>query len=179
MAVYSILGMGLIWVGIVLVVNGIWLLGHGDDRDVAILNFFVGTILFLAAMWWALGQLWAFGEYRSGDPFTAAGTLLFSFTYLWIGANAIRSLEDQRSFGWFCILVTITAIPTGYLVLLDGDPGLAGLWWIWAVLWATFWILLGIERSEYLSPIAWFTIIVGVITGVAGYLMAAGFWPWP
>lgn len=178
MSLYGILGMGLVFVGIVLVVNGIWLLGKGDGRDVAILNFFVGGLLFLAAIWWAFGQLWAFGEYQEADAFTAAGTLLFSFTYLWIGANAIRGIEDQRSFGWFCIMVTVVAIPTGVLVWDIGDVGLAALWWIWAVLWATFWLLLGLQREEYTDPIAWFTAIVGVVTGIAGYLMAAGFWPW-
>lgn len=178
MSLYGILGMGLVFVGIVLVVNGIWLLGKGEGRDVAILNFFVGALLFLAAIWWAFGQLWAFGEYQEADAFTAAGTLLFSFTYLWIGANAIRGIEDQRSFGWFCIMVTVVAVPTGVLVWDIGDVGLAALWWIWAVLWATFWLLLGLQREEYTDPIAWFTTIVGVVTGIAGYLMAAGFWPW-
>ena len=178
MSLYVILGMGLIFVGMVLVVNAIWLLGRGADKDVSIFNFFVGFLLFLIALWWAFGELWAFGEYEAGDAFVAAGTLLFSFTYLWIGANSIRGLEDQQSFGWYCILVTVIAIPTGYLVWLDGDVALAGLWWIWAVLWATFWVLLGLERSEYTRPIAGFTAFVGVITGAAGYLMAAGFWPW-
>ena len=179
MSLYQILGMGLIFVGIVLFVNALWLLGKGDGKDVAILNFFVGALLFIMAMWWGIGQLWALGEYEAGDAFTAAGTLLFSFTYLWIGANAIRGINDQRSFGWFCICVTITAIPTGYLVFADGDIGLAGLWWIWAVLWATFWVLLGLELNEYNDPIAWFTAVVGAVTGIAGYMMAAGFWPWP
>lgn len=180
MTLYAILGMGLVFVGIVLVVNALWLLGHGSSRDVAMLNFFTGGLLFIMAMWWGIGQLWAFGEFTDGDAFTAAGTLLFSFTYLWIGANAIRGIEDQRSFGWFCICVTVIAIPTGYLVLTDvGDPGLAGLWWLWAVLWATFWVLLGIEKSEYNDPIAWFTAVTGLVSGAAGYLMAAGFWPWP
>ena len=61
---------------------------------------------------------------------------------------------------------------------LDGDLGLAGLWWLWAVLWATFWVLLGLQLDEYTVPIAWFTTLVGIVTGVAGYLMAAGFCPW-
>ncbi len=178
MSLYMILGMGLIYVGMVLVVNGIWLLGIGNNRDVSIFNLFVGALLFIIAIWWAFGELWAFGEYQSGDAFVAAGTLLFSFTYLWIGINAIRDIGDQRSFGWYCILVTVIAVPTGYLVFLDGDFGLAGLWWTWAVLWATFWVLLGLELDEYTEPIAWFTTVVGIVTGVAGYMMAAGFWPW-
>lgn len=173
MPLYTVLGMGLVFVGIVLVLNGIWLLGRADDRDVAIMNFFTGGLTFLIAMWWAFG-----GDASEGTAFNAAGTLLFSLTYLWVGINAHRGLEDQRALGWFCILVTVVAIPTGYLVWLLGDVGLAALWWTWAVLWATFWVLLGLQRTEYTRPIAWFTILVGIVSGLGGYLMSAGFWPW-
>ena len=88
-------------------------------------------------------------------------------------------IEDQRSFGWYCAFVTVVAVPTGLIVLQTaGDVGLTILWWIWAVLWATFFVLLGMERAEYTESIGGFTTAVGVITGAAGYLMAAGFWPW-
>lgn len=173
MSLYTILGMGLVFVGAVLIVNGIWLLGRAEDRDTAVLNFFVGVLTFVIAMWWAFG-----GAASEGTPFNAAGTLLFSFTYLWVGYNAYRSADDQRSLGWYCIFVTVVAVPTGYIVWLGGDVGLAVLWWIWAVLWATFWLLLALQRSEYTSPVAWYTVAVGIVTAAAGYAMAAGMWPW-
>ncbi len=173
MALYTVLGMGLLFVGGVLIVNGIWLLGRGDDADVAIFNFLTGIITFLIVLWWGFG-----GDASEGTPFNAAGTMLFSFTYLWLGANAYRGIEDQRSFGWYCAFVAVVAVPTGFLVLQTGDVGLAILWWIWAVLWATFFVLLGMERTEYTGSIGGFTTAVGVVTGVAGYVMAAGFWPW-
>jgi hypothetical protein len=170
---YSVLGMGLLFVGAVLFVNGLWLLGRGSDTDVAVINLLTGIITFLIVIWWGFG-----GEASAGTPFNAAGTLLFSFTYLWIGANASRGVDDQRSFGWYCFFVAITALPTGYLVSQDGDPGLAVLWWEWAALWAVFFVLHGLQRDEYTSVIGWFTVLTGVVTAVAGYLMAAGFWPW-
>ncbi|WP_243641457.1 AmiS/UreI family transporter [Natrarchaeobius halalkaliphilus] len=170
--VYSVLGMGLLFVGGVLFVNGIWLLGRGSDEDVAVFNFLTGLITFLIVLWWG------FGDGSAGTPFDAAGTMLFSFTYLWLGANAYRGVADQRSFGWYCAFVAIVAIPTGYLVLLDGDLGLTALWWVWAALWASFFLLLGLQRDEYTAPVGWFTALVGVVTAVSGYLMAAGFWPW-
>jgi hypothetical protein len=166
--------MGLLFVGGVLIVNGIWLLGRGDEADVAVFNFLTGIITFLIVLWWGFG-----GDASEGTPFHAAGTMLFSFTYLWLGANAYRGIEDQRSFGWYCAFVTVVAVPTGLIVLQTaGDVGLTILWWIWAVLWATFFVLLGMERAEYTESIGGFTTAVGVITGAAGYLMAAGFWPW-
>lgn len=173
MALYSILGMGLLFVGGVLFVNGLWLHGLGDDKDVAVFNFLVGLITFLIVLWWGFG-----GDLSEGSPFNAAGTMLFSFTYLWLGVNAYRGIEDQRSFGWYCAFVAIVAVPTGYLVFSGGDVGLAVLWWVWAVLWATFFVLLALEWTQYTESIGTFTGAVGVVTAVAGYLMAAGFWPW-
>ncbi|SEP08053.1 AmiS/UreI family transporter [Halogranum amylolyticum] len=173
MTLYSVLGMGLLFVGGVLMVNGLWLHGHGADRDVAVFNLLVGVITFLIVLWWGFG-----GAASEGTPFNAAGTMLFSFTYLWLGVNAHRGIEDQRSFGWYCAFVAVVALPTGYLVLQTGDLGLSLLWWIWAVLWAAFFVLLALNRDEYTAPIASFTGIVGAITAIAGYLMAAGFWPW-
>lgn len=173
MSLYEVLGMGLLFVGAVLIVNGIWLLGKAEDRDTAVLNFFVGGLTFLIAVWWAFG-----GEASEGTAFNAAGTLLFAFTYLWVGRNAYAGQEDQRSLGWYCLFVAVVTVPTGWLVLQAGDVGLAALWWIWGVLWATFWLLLGLERGEYTSPVAWYTAAVGAVTSAAGYAMAAGFWPW-
>ncbi|MFB6102172.1 MAG: AmiS/UreI family transporter [Haloplanus sp.] len=173
MALINTLGMGLVYVGAVLIVNGLWLLGYGDGDDVAILNFLTGLITFLIAVWWGF-----FPEASAGTPFNAAGTLLFSFTYLWVGANAWRGIDDQRGFGWYCLFVAALAAPTGFLVFQAGDIGLAALWWIWAVLWFTFWVLLGIERDEYTSIIGWYTTAVGIVSGAAGYVMAMGAWPW-
>ncbi len=173
MSLYGILGMGLLFVGGVLIVNGLWLLGRGDNEDVAVFNLLVGIITFIIVLWWGFG-----GEQSEGTPFNAAGTLLFSFTYLWLGVNAYRDVQDQRSFGWYCAFVAVVAAPTGYLVLLGGDVGLAALWWVWTVLWAAFFVLLALERTEYTRPIGAFTAAVGSVTGLAGYLMAAGFWPW-
>jgi len=164
--------MGLLFVGGVLFVNGLWLRGIGADADVSIFNFLTGAITFLIVLWWAFG-----GNATNGTAFDAAGTLLFSFTYLWIGANAYRGIEDQRSFGWYCGFVASVAIPTGYIVFQGGDIGLAGLWWLWAALWAAFFALLGLERDELTDPVGAFTSIVGVATAVSGYLMAGGYWP--
>jgi hypothetical protein len=171
MALINTLGMGLVYVGAVLIVNGLWILGYGSNKDVAILNFLTGLITFLIAGWWAFFP-------DEGTSFNAAGTLLFSFTYLWVGANAWRGIEDQRSFGWYCLFVAALATPTGFLVFQGGDLGLAALWWIWAVLWFTFWVLLGIQRDEYNDIVGWYTLIVGILSGAAGYIMALGSWPW-
>lgn len=174
MSVITMLGMGLLFVGGVLFVNGLWLRGHGDGDDVAIFNFLTGSITFLIVLWWAFGGSLAA---TNATVFNAAGTLLFSFTYLWLGANAYRGVDDQRSFGWYCLFVALVALPTGYLVLRSGDVGLAGLWWLWAALWAVFFVNLGLERDDITEPVGGFTSVVGVVTGIAGYIMVTGYWP--
>ncbi|ERG97785.1 MAG: AmiS/UreI family transporter [Haloquadratum sp. J07HQX50] len=172
MSVVATLGMGLLFVGGVLFVNGLWLRGHGSNQDVAIFNLLTGSITFLIVLWWAFG-----GSATNGTVFNAAGTLLFSFTYLWLAANAYRGIEDQRSFGYYCLFVATVAVPTGYLVLRGGDIGLAGLWWLWAALWAVFFVNLGLEREGITEAVGGFTSVVGVVTGTAGYIMVTGFWP--
>lgn len=172
MSLYTITGMGLLFVGAVLIVNGLWLLGKADDKDTAVLNFLTGGLTTVIALWWA------FGGGAEGTPFNAAGELLFAFTYLWVGRNAYQGEEDQRSLGWYCFFVAVVAVPTAYLTLQTGDIGLAALWGSWAVLWAMFGTLLGLERVDLTNPIAGYTILVGAVTAAAGYLMASGFWPW-
>lgn len=173
MSLYTVTGMGLLFVGAVLIVNGLWLLGKADDRDTAVLNFLTGGLTTIIALWWAFG-----GEAAEGSAFNAAGELLFAFTYLWVGRNAYAGQEDQRSLGWYCFFVAVVAVPTGWLTFRTGDVGLASLWWIWAVLWTTFGVLLGLQRVDLTVPIGWYTVFVGIVTAAAGYLMAAEFWPW-
>lgn len=37
-------GLFLFYVGAVLLVNGVWLLGHIEDREVALMDFFAGEV---------------------------------------------------------------------------------------------------------------------------------------
>ena len=165
--------MGLLFVGAVLILNGLHLVGIGDNRDISVFNFLTGGITLLITLWWAFG-----GAASVGGAFDAAGTLLFSFTYLWVGANTIRDISDERSFGWYCGFVAVVAAPTGYLVWQGGDIGLALLWWLWALLWGAFFLLSALELDNLVRPVAGYTVFVGILTGAAGYMMCAGFWPW-
>ncbi len=173
MSLVPVLGLALLFIGGVLFVNGLWIRGIGNDRDVSIFNLLVGIVTFIIVLWWAFG-----GESSGGTPFNAAGMLLFSMTYLWLAAIAYLGIDDTRSFGWFCLFVAITAVPTGYLILTDvGDIGLALLWFIWVPLWGAFFVVEGLQKEELADSVGSLTSVEGVITGVAGYLMVAGFWP--
>ena len=68
------LGLALLWVGAVLFLNGLWLMGRIGDREIAIINIFSGGVTLLVSLYLAFGP----GNNLVGQQ--AAGlTLLFSF----------------------------------------------------------------------------------------------------
>ena len=77
-----LLGLVLLYVGAVLSLNGLWLMGRIADNEIAVINVFVGGLTLLVALFLALGPGADLGSVK------AAGlTLLFSFTYLWVAIN--------------------------------------------------------------------------------------------
>ena len=191
-----LLGVMLLYVGAVLVVNGIWLVGQAraaalapagdappssaeptflENREVAVLNLFTGFVGIVCA-----GTLLIQGN-RDGDLASIRGggfILLFAFTYLWVALNTFLGV-DGRAFGWYCLFVAITAVPAGIYTLRDAEGNTAAIWlglsWFaWAVLWFLFFLLLALDR-----PIArlagWVAILEGIATAwVFGFLILEG-----
>ena len=50
------LGLGLLYVGAVLVLNGIWLLGYIQDREIWVMNIFTGGLVLAVALYSAFGS---------------------------------------------------------------------------------------------------------------------------
>ena len=90
------LGVSLLYVGAVLTINGIGRLTEIDGKSLAVMNFFTGGLSVIANV-----ILLVCGEY-----YAAATGLLFGFTYLFIGLNAVFNL-DGRVLGWFSLFVAI------------------------------------------------------------------------
>src|SRR5918995_1114648 len=128
------LGVVLLYVGAVLVINGIWLIGQArvasageagateaeshpffiQGREVAVINIFTGFVGVVAAV-----TLMVHGN-RDDDIDSIRGggfILLFAFTYLWVAANGN-----------------------------DASIYLAIDWFAWAVLWFLFFVLLALDR---------------------------------
>jgi putative amide transporter protein len=160
----------LLYVGAVLFLNGIWLIGQTSDssvlkisnKEIAVINFFTGALGFLVAIYAIY-----LGGARNDIAFVALGgyILLFAFTYLWVAINQYTG-ADGRALGWYSLFVAITAVPTGFNVLAaaGGNPWLVwfGLDWLaWAVLWFLFFVLLTLQR-----PIARFTGYVTALEGI-------------
>jgi|BEDMetMinimDraft_2_1075160.scaffolds.fasta_scaffold00258_11 hypothetical protein len=162
------LGGALVYVGFVLVANGLWILGKVNAKDVLMLNLFTGVVTFASSFYSLI---------VNGSALAWAQGLLFSFTYLWIASNIHRGIQDQRAFGWYCLFVAITAAISGALTLPEALTStgftlfeysyLTFLWWLWAALWASFWVLLVLKRGT--TPIAWFTIATGILSYVPAF----------
>ena len=176
-----LLGVVLLYVGAVLVVNGIWLVGQArvaaggpaaaeahptliENREVAILNVFTGFVGVVAAVTLAVqgNQDGDLASVRS-----AGYILLFAFTYLWVAANQFLN-AGGHGFGWYCLFVAITAVAAGIYTFSNADGNDASIylgvdWFAWAGLWFLFFLLLALDR-----PIArvtgWCAILVGVAT---------------
>lgn len=188
-----LLGVMLLYVGAVLVVNGIWLIGQAraaalapaganehdptyiTNREVTVMNVFTGFVGIVVAV----TQL-VQGN-AAGDLGVVAGggfVLLFAFTYLWVAANNILN-AGAHGFGWYCLFVAVTAVAAGLYTFDNANGNDASIWlgidWlVWAVLWFMFFLLLALERPiARITGLA--TILVGVGTSwVFGFLLLQG-----
>ncbi len=161
-----------LYVGAVLFLNGIWILGKIQDREIAIINIFVGVLgLVIVLLSFLQNQPagYEFGGY----------VLLFAFTYLWVAYNRFVN-PDGAGLGWFCLFVAITAVPVA-LTVLSGAAGRPfqiwlGLDWVaWAVLWFLYFLLLARGRSSLGRLVGWLTLVEGILTAwIPGYLVMSG-----
>src|SRR6185312_10049981 len=108
-----------LYVGAVLCVNGIWLIGQTraetsalyiQNREVSVLNIFTAFVGIVISV-----TLIVQGNNKSdlASIRSAGFILLFAFTYLWVATNNWLN-AGGRAFGWYCLFVAITAIPAGY-----------------------------------------------------------------
>lgn len=152
---------GLFYVGAVLFLNGVMLLGRISPTAAAPLNFFVGALQVVTPTVVILQS--------GGDPagiFGASGLYLFGFTYLWVAINAATGW-DGAGLGWFSLFVAVAALGySWHAFAIETDPAFGVIWLLWAVLWFLFFLLLGLDLGS-LGP------AVGVVALVEGLLTAA------
>lgn len=167
-----LLGLALFYVGAVLILNGLWMLGRIGDREIPVINLFAGGLSLLVALKLAFGDGADLASVKA-----AALSLLFSFTYLWVAINRFSG-ADGRGLGWFSLFVAITAVPVAIDVL--GSAGTPGEWWLglswvaWSILWLMFFLMLALGRP-LARPTACMAIGQGVLTGwLPGYLLLTG-----
>ena len=162
---------GLLYVGGVLFVNAMMLLGKAEPRSGGIFNLFVGVLQVVVPFYIIA---------TASDPdviLNASGIFLFGFTYLYVGITNLWGF-DTSGLGWYCLWVAIIAIVYSLLnFFYFGDPIFGVIWLAWSFLWTLFFILLALKR-EISRFTGWVTMIVAWTTCVIpAYLLMTGTFP--
>lgn len=162
---------GLLFVGAVLLLNGLLFLGKVDAKGVAVFNLFVG----------ALQTAIPFYLIATADSLdtvlSTAGIFLFGFTYLYVGIVNLAGLSAD-GIGWYSGWVAVLATAFGLTTMLKFDDTPTGLLWLqWAVLWGLFWAVLALGHTQLTALAGWLTVILSVTTcSIPGFLSLLGDW---
>lgn len=167
------LGVCLLFVGIVLINNGICTLYQVDGRSVAVMNILTGGLsLFIN-----------FVNLVQGNYYAAGTGLLFCFTYLFVAFQKLLGL-NPIPFAWFSGFVAVNAVIFGTVEGFLGSAALglapdlrwAAIWYLWAVLWGTAFVedVLGRKLGKFVPCLQ---IFEGVVTAwLPAVLMLLNLW---
>jgi len=182
LASFGGLGSTLLYVGIVLIVNGFSRLTGIDPRAQAIMNILAGGVgiwnnmvgLVLGAWGSVSGDIT--GAF-TGNFYGCAIGLMFAFTYLFVAFNNLMRITDGRPFGWFQGFVAINAVIFGALSwAVDGDWVYAIIYWLWGILWFTGWIEL-VAKKNLGKFVGVLSVFEGIFTAwIPGFMMIRGVW---
>ena len=143
-------GLMLLFVGGVLLVNGMGGLGKVEAKSMAIMNFMVGGLALFVAL------LSLIRAEAPGDYFAVCAYVLFSFTYLYVAISLWLDL-DMMSFK-------------------SGDPRFGVFWLIWGALWFMFY-LANVPKKDFGKLLPYSVISIGVLTcWVPGLLILTENW---
>ncbi|GAA4803206.1 AmiS/UreI family transporter [Tomitella cavernea] len=164
---------GLLYVGAVLFMNGVMLLGYLTPREAAPINFFVGALQVMTPTVMIL--ILADGDQQT--IISASGLYLFGFTYLWVAINGVKDWGGH-GLGWFSLFVAVCAVVYAlHSFITVDDYGTGVLWLGWAVLWFLFFLVLGLDMDFLTRGTGVFTSVVGLATGAgAAFAMLLGAW---
>lgn len=188
-----LLAVMLLYVGAVLVVNGIWLIGQvrpAEAREAATAadvreggpptpavavhpTFMQGREvavmnLFTGFVGVAVAVTLLVQAAGAADLASARGAgyiLLFAFTYLWVAYNQYAD-AGNHAFGWYCLFVAITAVPAGIstFAAANGNAAAIYLGFCWFA-WAVLWLLFWLLLAIE-RPIARLTGVLAILEGI-------------
>ncbi|MFD4141765.1 MULTISPECIES: AmiS/UreI family transporter [unclassified Streptomyces] len=163
---------GLLFVGAVLFINGMLLLGKVDAKAAAVFNLFVGALQVLTPTYLIFAAV--------GDPgaiLAASGIYLFGFTYLYVGVGLLAGL-DSTGVGYYSLFVAVAALGYSFVNFrLFRDNAFGVIWLYWAFLWFLFFLLLGLKMDHLRIYTGWVTAIQGWVTGaIPAALLLSGYW---
>ncbi|ENV15313.1 AmiS/UreI family transporter [Acinetobacter guillouiae] len=159
------LGISLLFIGSVLLVNGMGLNGRMDSRESAPFNLLIGLLVFV------INCIALYRSTVSIDYLGVAASLLFTFTYLYLAIVQWFHLKGI-GLGWYCLFVSINAL---VLATLSDEYRVMIMWLFWASLWFLFFLVLGLEKQ--LKFLGNYTIFIGIFTcWIPGLLMLVDYW---
>ena len=163
---------GLLYVGAVLFINGIMLLGWLDAKAAAPMNIFVGGLQVFTPTY-----LIVTANGNADTILAASGLYLFGFTYLYVAFNLLAGL-DGTGLGYFSLFVAICALIFSYLNFNRfHDNSFGVIWLYWAFLWTLFFLLLGLGIGSLGRYTGAVTAIEGWVTGaIPAFLLLTGNW---
>lgn len=166
---------GLLFVGAVLFINGMLLLGKVDAKAAAVFNLFVGALQVLTPTYLIFV---AAGDSR--EILAVSGIYLFGFTYLYVGIGLLAGL-DTTGVGYYSLFVAVAALGYSFVNFrLFRDYPFGVIWLYWALLWFLFFLLLGLKMDSLRIYTGWVTAIQGWVTGaIPAALLLSGYWVSP
>lgn len=172
------LGVCLLFVGIVLINNGACALLKVPPKAAAVMNIFTGGLSLVINI---LNLI-------QGNFYAAGTGLLFCFTYLFVAVIDLTGIDD-KPFHIFSVFVAANALVFGFVEGISGSAALgitpdirwAVIWWLWALLWGTsLTALLPSRQKDPKKPgkfVPALQIFEGVVTAwVPGVMMLLGIW---
>ena len=163
--------LGLLFVGAVLFVNGLALLGRVDPRAAAPINLFVGGLLVVVVLYLALPA-----DEDVTPVFTAAGFLLFGFVYLYVGIVNLTG-HAPTGVGWYCAWAAGVSLIIALVTFARDDVKLGTLWLLWTLLFTMFALVLAMGRTRLTEVTGWITVTEAIITAtIPGLLLLLDAW---
>ncbi len=164
--------LGLLFVGSVLLVNGLALLGRVDAAAAAPINLFVGALLVVVVLYLALPA-----TDDLTPVFSAAGFLLFGFVYLYVGILNLTG-HAATGVGWYCAWAAGVSLVIALVTFVrGGDVKLGVLWLLWSLLFSMFFVVLGLGLTQFTVVTGWITVVESFITAtIPGLLLLLGGW---
>jgi len=150
----GVLGISLLFVGIVLVMNGVNRFSNVDAKSTAFMNVVAGFVIIVLNVV-GIARAETIFDYQN-----IASGFLFGFTYIFIASNYVFKL-DLRPFGWFSLFVAIYAIIIA-ITNLDTDIRFTLLWGAWALLWFEGFLELALKIKKLEKVFPYLAIVIGI-----------------
>lgn len=167
----------LLFVGAVLLVNGLVFLDRVTPRSAVAINLLTGALLVGTALVLLLPSDSASPD-GLASAVAAGGFALFGFTYLTVAINSLSNAPGA-GLGWYCGWAGAVALFLSMVHFVQlGDARLAWLWLAWAVLFAAFFLALTTPAAEWAGKATgMLTVMQSLSTAsIPAALMLTGKW---